>query len=157
MILSWYYDSTVNLMVSITSRISLGYRSCYQCYDKENKCRPLFSRFLGFCQNILNVTEKQTRKTCFLHLALHIYHANFSFDGNKYGGGIILYVQEHIHSIKYFGMVFFLQTNLHKKAWLFNCSYNLHMNDIARHLELISSSLDTFFHEIRKYHTSWRF
>ena len=83
-------------MVSITSRISLGYRSCYQCYDKENKCRPLFSRFLGFCQNILNVTEKQTRKTCFLHLALHIYHANFSFDGNKYGGGIILYVREEI-------------------------------------------------------------
>lgn len=106
-------------MVSITSRFSLGYRSCYQCYDKENKCRPLVSRLLGFCQKILNVTEKQTRKTCFLHLALHIYHAPFSFDDNKYEGGIILYVQEDIHSkVLCHGFLFADKSAQKKRAFL---------------------------------------
>ena len=43
-----------------------------------------------------------------------------------------------------FAESFFIEINLHKRKWLFNCSYNPHKNNIIKHLELISRSLDTF-------------
>ena len=72
------------------------------------------------------------------------YHAPFRFDRNKYKGGIILYVREDIPANFPFAESFFVEINLHKRKWLFNCSYNPHNNNITKHLELISRSLDTF-------------
>ena len=38
----------------------------------------------------------------------------------------------------------FVKINLHKRKWLFKCSYNPHKNNITKHLELISRSLEFF-------------
>ena len=40
--------------------------------------------------------------------------------------------------------VFFVEINLYKKKWLINCSYNPHKNDLRKHLDTISKSLDTY-------------
>ena len=74
------------------------------------------------------------------------YHAPFRFDRNKWGGGIILYLKEDIPAKAWFRFCreFFIKIILHKRKWLFNCSYNSHKNNIIKHLELISRSLDTF-------------
>ena len=37
---------------------------------------------------------------------------------------------------------FFIEINLCKKKWLINCSYDPHKSNIAKHLDIISRSLD---------------
>ena len=77
------------------------------------------------------------------------FHSPFRFDRNKSSGGILLYVREDIPT-KILSHVFpsaeklFVETILHKKKWLINCSYNPHKNNIKHHLETISRKLDTF-------------
>ena len=39
---------------------------------------------------------------------------------------------------------FFVEINLYKKKWLINCSYNPHKNDLRKHFDTISKSLDTY-------------
>ena len=34
---------------------------------------------------------------------------------------------------------------LHKKRWLINCSYNAHKNNICRHLEVVTKTLDSYY------------
>ena len=76
------------------------------------------------------------------------YHAPVRFDRSKCGGGIILCVREDIpakvlcHDFP-FADTFFVEINQHK-------------NNITKHLELIRTSINTFY-GIRQYHTSWRF
>ena len=70
------------------------------------------------------------------------------FDRNKNGGGIMLYVREDIpakllsHDLPH-AESFFVEIKLFKKNWLINCSYNPHRNNIGKHLDIISRSLDT--------------
>ena len=77
------------------------------------------------------------------------FHSPFRFDCNKNGAGITLYVREDIpakllsHDFP-FAESFFVEINLYKKKWLINCSYNLHKNDLKKHLDTISKSLDTY-------------
>ena len=40
--------------------------------------------------------------------------------------------------------VFFVEINPYKKKWLINCSYNPHRNDLRKHLDTISKSLDIY-------------
>ena len=78
-----------------------------------------------------------------------VFHSPFRFDRNKSGGGILLYVREHIttkilsHDFSS-AESFFVEIILYKKKWLINCSYNPHKNNIKHHLETISRTLDTF-------------
>ena len=78
------------------------------------------------------------------------YHAPFRFDGNKYSRGIIVYVPKDIpakvlcHNFRFAESFFYRKINLHKQKWFLNCSYNPRKNNIIKHLELISRSLDTF-------------
>ena len=76
------------------------------------------------------------------------FHSPFRFDRSKNGGGTMLYVREDIpakllnHDFL-FVESFFVEINLYKKKWLINCSYNPHKNDLRKHLDTISKSLDT--------------
>ena len=40
--------------------------------------------------------------------------------------------------------VFFVEINLYKKKWLINRPYNPHKNDLRKHFDTISKSLDTY-------------
>ena len=41
--------------------------------------------------------------------------------------------------------VFYAEIILHKKRWLINCSYNTHKNNICRHLEVVTKTLDSYY------------
>ena len=77
------------------------------------------------------------------------FHTPFRFDCNKNGGGILLYVRDDIpakilsHDFLS-AESFFVETILHKKKWLINCSYNPNKNNIKNHLEKIGKTLDAF-------------
>ena len=72
----------------------------------------------------------------------------FTFDRNRNGGGIVLYVREDTlakflsHNFPS-AESFFIDINLHKKKWLINCSYNPHKSNIGKHLDIINRLLDT--------------
>ena len=36
----------------------------------------------------------------------------------------------------------FVELNLRKRKWLISCSYNLHKNNISKHIEILSKNLD---------------
>ena len=40
---------------------------------------------------------------------------------------------------------FYAEIILHKKRWLINCSYNSHKNNICRHLEVVTKTLDSYY------------
>ena len=46
---------------------------------------------------------------------------------------------------------FFIEINLHSSKWLIYCSYNLHKNNIATHLDRLRESLDTFSSDYEKF------
>ena len=74
--------------------------------------------------------------------------APFRFDRIKWRGGVVLHIREYIPAkvICYdfpFAESLLVKINLHKRKWLFNCSYNPPKNNITKHLELISSPADT--------------
>ena len=76
------------------------------------------------------------------------YDAPFRFDRHGNGGGLLLYVREDIpakvlHSD--FPASFYAEIILHKKRWLINCSYNPHKNNICRHLEVVTKTLDSYY------------
>ena len=78
------------------------------------------------------------------------YHTLFRFDWNGNGGGILLYVSGYIpakiiHCDFPTSQSFYVETSLHKKKWLLNCSYNLHKNNICNHLDVITKTLDTYY------------
>ena len=76
------------------------------------------------------------------------FHLPFTFDRNRNGGGIVLYVREDTlakflsHNFPS-AESFFIDINLHKKKWLINCSYNPHKSNIGKHLDIINTLLDT--------------
>ena len=77
------------------------------------------------------------------------FHTPFRFYCNKNGGGILLYVWEHIpakilsHDFPS-AESFFVEIILHKKKWLINVSYHPNKNNIKNHLEIISKASDAF-------------
>ena len=78
------------------------------------------------------------------------YHAPFRFDRHGNGGGLMLYVRENIpakvlQSDFPAAESFYADIILHKKRWLINCSYNSHKNNISRHLEVVSKTLDSYY------------
>ena len=78
------------------------------------------------------------------------YHAPFMFDRHGNGGGLLLYVREDIpakvlHSAFPAAESFYAEIILHKKRWLINCSYNPHKNNICRHLEVVTKTLDSYY------------
>ena len=78
------------------------------------------------------------------------YHAPFMFDRHGNGGGLLLYVREDIpakvlHSDFPAAESFYAEIILHKKRWLINCSYNPHKNNICRHLEVVTKTLDSYY------------
>ena len=78
------------------------------------------------------------------------YHAHFRFDRHGNGGGLPLYVREDIsakvlHSDFPDAESFYAEIILHRKRWLINCSYNPHKNNICRHLEVVTKTLDSYY------------
>ena len=78
------------------------------------------------------------------------YHAPFRFDRHGNGGGFLMYVRENIpakvlHSDFPAAESFYAEIILHKKRWLINCSYNTHENNICRHLEVVTKTLDLYY------------
>ena len=78
------------------------------------------------------------------------YHAPFRFDRHGNGGELLLYVREDIpakvlHSDFPAAESFYAKIIIHKKKWLINCSYNPHKNNICRHLEVVTKTLDPYY------------
>ena len=81
---------------------------------------------------------------------IDVYHAPFRFDRHGNGGGFLLYIREDIpgkvlHSDFPAVETFYAEIILHKKRWLINCSYNPHKNNICRHLEVVTKTLDSYY------------
>ena len=84
------------------------------------------------------------------HFMINGFNAPFRLDQNDKGGGIILYIREHIpsrlvstESSQVEG--FFTEVNLrNKKKWLLCCSYNPKKDLIRQHLHALSKSIDVF-------------
>ena len=77
-------------------------------------------------------------------------HAPFGCDRHRNGGRLLLYVREDIpskvlHSDFPAAESFYTEIILHKKRWLINCSYNPHKNNICRHLEVVTKTLDSYY------------
>ena len=78
------------------------------------------------------------------------YHAPFRFARHRNSGGLLLYVREDIpakvlHSNFPAAESFYAEIILHKKRWLINCSHNAHKNNIRRHLEVVTKTLDSYY------------
>ena len=75
------------------------------------------------------------------------YHAPFRFDWYGNGGGLLLYVREDIPAkvLHSDAESFYAEIILLKKRWLINCSYNPHKNNICRHLEVVTKTLDSYY------------
>ena len=77
------------------------------------------------------------------------YHAPFRLDRHGNGRGLLLYICEDIpakvRSDFPTGESFYVEIILHKKIWLMNCSYNPHKNNICRHLEVVTKTLDSYY------------
>ena len=85
-----------------------------------------------------------------IHYVKSVYHAPFKFDRNGNGGGLLLYVREDIPAKVLYSDFpaaesFYAEIILHKKRWLINCSYNPHKNNICRHLEVVTKTLDSYY------------
>ena len=76
------------------------------------------------------------------------FHPPYREDRTDKGGGLLLYVRNHIHSRKLIvnfspiieAMV--IEINLKNKRWLIFCSYNRHKYMIENHLNSISKQFD---------------
>ena len=75
----------------------------------------------------------------------------YRVDRNEKGGGLLLYVREHIPSkklnINFYPKIeaFAIEINLKKKKWLLISSYNPHKSMIVMHLNGISKQLDALY------------
>ena len=79
-------------------------------------------------------------------------HIPFRYDRNGNGGGIFLYVREDIpakiiHCDFPTSESFFVEIDLYKKKWLIICSCSPYKNNIGSHLNVITKTLDTYFHK----------
>ena len=71
-------------------------------------------------------------------------------DSHGNGGGLLLYIREDIlakvlHSDFPDAESFYAEIILHKKRWVINCSYKPHKNNIFRHLEVVTKTLDSYY------------
>ena len=78
------------------------------------------------------------------------YHAPFRFDRHGNGGGLLLYIREEmpakvLHSYFPNAESFYAEIILHEKRLLINYSYNPHKNNICRHLEVVTKTLDSYY------------
>ena len=77
------------------------------------------------------------------------YVPPFRYDRNSHGGGILLFIREHIpkkiinitHLKDFEGI--FVELNFFKKKVILCCSYNPHKNLISNHLNILGKILDT--------------
>ena len=71
----------------------------------------------------------------------------YRFDGNRNGGGIMLYIREDIVSrliekkLRNNSEYVFVEINLRNKKWLLCCSYNSHKNSISTHIDFLRREL----------------
>ena len=60
----------------------------------------------------------------------------------------MLYIREDILpkllTIEKINEAFFVEINLHKKQWLFGCSYNPNKSLIANHMTVLSKNIDIY-------------
>ena len=81
---------------------------------------------------------------------MKVFSSPHRLDCNCNGGGILLYIREHIPSKllsleKYFTEAFFVEINLHnKKKWLISCSYKPKRASIANYLSTLSEFPDIY-------------
>ena len=71
----------------------------------------------------------------------------YRFDGNRNGGGIMLYIREDIPSrliekkLRNNSEYDFVEINLRNKKWLLCCSYNSHKNSISTQIDFLRREL----------------
>ena len=70
------------------------------------------------------------------------YHAPFRFDRHGNGGD---FCYMPVSSDFPLAGSFYAEIILHKNGWLINCSYNAHKNNICRHLEVATKTLDSYY------------
>ena len=84
---------------------------------------------------------------------LLLYGFSMSYRMHRWtnGGGILLYVRDDLYSCllteqKLQGntQCLFIEINIRKKKWLFCCSFNLHKNNISKHLHCLNKGIDTY-------------
>ena len=87
--------------------------------------------------------------------SLNGYSKPYRLDRSSNGGGILLYVRDHIplrlltdYKIKDNLELFFVEVNIWKKKWLLSCSYNPHKSNISKHLHHLSKGLDEYLKEL---------
>ena len=73
----------------------------------------------------------------------------FRLDRDRFGGGILVYVQENIPAKLLSSEAktiegIFIELNFRKKKWLLSCSYNPSKSNIISHLEHLRRSLDLY-------------
>ena len=78
------------------------------------------------------------------------FKAPCTLNHNCFGGGIMLFVREHIPpnllTIEEEPIESsYAELNLHKRKWLVNCFYNPPKNSIGNHLDRISESLFIYY------------
>ena len=104
-----------------------------------NSIRNKFDQLVSSIKNnidILMISETKTDNS-FSPIQFHFEgYCIYRLDRNKYGGGILVYVQSS--SIE----GFFIELNLRCKRWLLSCSYNSHQSLISEHLSIIGKDLD---------------
>ena len=108
---------------------------------------PLLSEIISENIDIFLVTETKIDKSFPTNqFRIPGFSMPYRLDRNQFGGGIMIYVREGIPSkllkleTDYEGLLF--ELNLKKEKWLISCSYNPHVQNINRHLDLLQKSIE---------------
>ena len=141
-----------NIILKNINRISIGQININSI---RNKFEFLSEAISGYI-DILLITETKLDNSfpnAQFHIKGYSYIKGYPYrlDRNAYGGGILLYIREHIPSKLINETDFdesteamFIELNFRKKKCLLRCSYNPHKSEINNHLKAIGRNLDSY-------------
>ena len=136
-----------NIRISNVNKLTFGHLNIN---SPRNKFDQLTEMVKGFADIFLISASKLDDSFPESQFIINGYHAPFRFDRHGNVGGLLLYVREDIpakvlHSDFRAAESFYAEIILHKKRRLINCSYNSHKNNICRHLEVVTKTLDSYY------------
>ena len=120
------------LKLSNPNKILLGHLNINSVRSKFECLRDIINNNIG----ILLISETKLDVTFPVgQFLINVFHSPVRKDRNDKGGGLLLYIQEHIPFRKIMIHptpnieVIFVEINLRKRKWLLICSYNPEKND----------------------------
>ena len=125
------------------------YQSFLQLFYLLIRLHPLVYNF--YCLSLFFISESKLDDSFPEgQFTIDGYHGHFRLDRHGNGGRLLLYVRENIpakilHSDFPAAESFYAEIILHKERWLINCLYNPHKNNICRHLEVVTKTLDSYY------------